>query len=149
MSEFRLMREGEAHVITDMGRLFFDEAQRPGTWNPGFFAQYVETSIRDGRMFVLIDSSDRPMFSIGVSIGVDPFTGDLLAAENFWFMHPDARGKACSAVALIAASEIEAKNRGCKSMWMLCLPHLRGEAIGRLYRRYGYKHLETCYEKRL
>lgn len=88
---------------------------------------------------------------IGMAGGlVYPFyfnTAHITGQEVFWWVHPDHRkgpGRA-----LLEALEAEAKARGCESWSMVALASVAPEAVGRLYRRRGYRPSEQSYIKRL
>lgn len=65
--------------------------------------------------------------------------------ELFWWMHPSHRHG--WGAKLLNALEDAARAAGCHSWGMICLDKVNPEAMGRLYRRRGYRASEHSYIK--
>ncbi|HWJ89100.1 MAG TPA: GNAT family N-acetyltransferase [Pelagibacterium sp.] len=74
-----------------------------------------------------------------------PFGGAKYAMETAWWIAPDARGR--SAMAMLAAYEEWARDRGCAFCQMAALVSFPQAA--RLYERRGYSPVETHFMKPL
>lgn len=70
----------------------------------------------------------------------------LAAAEMFWWVDPEHRGGVGGD--LLDALERAVEERGAATFSMLTVAGLRDQALGRLYRRRGYRPAETTYTKR-
>ena len=74
------------------------------------------------------------------------FNGLSVAQELFWWVRPERRGTS-DGVRLLKAIEEWAKDRGCVSLTMICLPiESPAESV---YQRCGYRACERSYIKEL
>lgn len=71
-----------------------------------------------------------------------PFGAGRMAKETFWFVSPDARGRA--GMELLAAYEAWALAQGCTSIGMTALA---GNDVSAIYRRRGYVPAESHFVK--
>ena len=147
----RLLQFDEAHKMAEIGEMFFRESHQPGVLNMGHFVATWMRGISNGDHFVLAlddEASGRLLAILGATIAVCPNTGDIIAAENFFYALPEAKGRT---LGMIAEFEKEAKSRGVKRVWMMHLHEIdedgKAERIGRWYERRGYQRRETCYMK--
>lgn len=69
------------------------------------------------------------------------------AQEHLIWVEPSARGSAWGA--LLDAFEAWASAADCQTTKLFSQSHMRGDAVGRLFRRRGYLPLETAYSKTL
>lgn len=138
----------EVPRLIPLGRLFFAESGSAGEFNPVHFASAWSKSIRVGTGLVLVvDDPGRGIkAALGGAVWQCPNTGDLIAAETFYYAHPDHRG---SGLKLLPAFEAEVKRRGAKRVWMVRLTTPGSERIDTLYARRGYKLREVLHEKQL
>jgi hypothetical protein len=67
-----------------------------------------------------------------------------MAQELFWWSETPGVGRA-----LLAGLENWARGVGAKSLTMLAMADLRADAVGRLYRRQGFRPLENTFVKAL
>ena len=77
----------------------------------------------------------------------EPYCGDLIAQEFFWFVRPGHRGFA--GMRLYKAFEYWCRERGCAEIRMGHLADLMPEKVAHTYKRLGYTQIETNYAKRL
>lgn len=130
-----------------MGELFFRESGQPGTWNPQHFVADWERAIAGGYRFCfVVEEEGKFIAALGASLGTCPNTGDRMSAENFYYAYPHARGKA---IGLLQAYENEAKTRGVRRVWMVCLAGMEEERLRRWYERRGYLRREIFFVKEL
>jgi N-acetylglutamate synthase-like GNAT family acetyltransferase len=73
-----------------------------------------------------------------------PITGEPTASEVAWWVEPEARG-GLAALRLLTHFEAWAADHGVRAVQMIAPA---GTRLGRLYARYGYRELETTWEKR-
>lgn len=145
LPKIRLIAVDEVQHLVEMGEMFFRESKLPGTWNPDHFVTAWKHGIAAGYMFcVVVEQDGKFVAAIGATLGVCANTGDIMCGENFWFSKPEFRGRAKP---LLMAYEFEAKKRGAKRIYMMCLESLRPEVLGKLYQRLGYKPVERCFWK--
>jgi len=96
----------------------------------------------DSAVFVARRNS-RLVGVIGVWVHEHPLSGDRVAAELFWWVDTNARGKL--GLRLLNAAEAWAKEREATAMQMIAPT----ERVGRVYRRRRYAPLETIYQRAL
>jgi GNAT superfamily N-acetyltransferase len=73
-------------------------------------------------------------------------SGKKMATEFFWYVTPSARGKGLK---LFDSFEKWAINKGCSDIIMVHLQDVMPDKLRKLYKRKGYKAIETHYMKRL
>ena len=77
----------------------------------------------------------------------EPYSGELVVSEFFWFVRPGHRGSA--GLRLYEALEYWARQKGAKTMRMVHLMDSMPEKLARIYKRLGYEQVETLYSKDL
>lgn len=143
----RLLQPNEVPNLVPLGELFFAEARQGGKWNPQHFVVSWTRGIQSGLFYcVVLEEGDRLIGAFGGVVSACTNTGDLIAAETFYYALPEARGKA---LGLFSAFEEEARRRGVKRIWMIHLEHLNPERMARWYERKGYSLKERLYMKDL
>lgn len=83
---------------------------------------------------------------IGGLVYPEPYSGELLAQEFFWYVDEQQRGQG---VRLYLRFERWARERGCAEIRMAHLVDSMPEKVARFYERAGYTKVETLYSKRL
>lgn len=144
----RLLQREELGRVHELGRAFFAAANRPGTYNEDAFER-LWGALLEGNLGALVVSENNGRLE-GIFGGIvceDPYSGDLIATEQFWYCFPEARGSV--GLRLFKAFETVAVNRGAKRIMMIHLSHLTPESLRKLYTRRGYHEVETIYEKNL
>ena len=84
--------------------------------------------------------------AIGGVVYPEPYSGDPVATEFFWFIKPEHRG---SGLDLYRAFELWARKKGCKQIRMVHLMDLMPGRLAVLYRRLGFEAAEMHYVKEL
>jgi len=136
--------------LNRIGRDFTAWAKYPGGFDIDVFSSNWRAMIAAnlGRIFVVRDEATKEIAGcLGCVFVADPFNGTMTAMEQFWFVHPHARGRA--ALVLLNAFEAEAQDRKCKRIVMV---HLAGEgasSLEKLYARRGYSVIEQSYAKEI
>ena len=135
--------------LYSMGVMFYTQSKLPGTFNPAFFKSIWTTFIEQdlGAMFMLLDDQQKLMGVIGGLKHPDPYNGDLVAQEMFWFVHPAHKSK--GAVELYNAFEGWAKEIGAKRLCMACVCNSHMKAVRKFYERKGYRPVDVSYFKNL
>src|SRR5687768_4632282 len=124
----RRLQHNEVSRLNDLAFLFFKECSLPGNFNPATFNKALQTFIERGMGIFFVSEKDGKIEgAIGGTISQDFLTGDLVASEIFWFVHPDCRGEGLK---LFLKFEEDAKNRGAKRILML---HLNTKDLSSLY----------------
>jgi RimJ/RimL family protein N-acetyltransferase len=96
---------------------------------------------REDAAVLLLEHAGVPQGAIGGVVLPHIFSGELYAAEIFWWVHPEHRG---GGLRLLHAFEAWARERGAVFVAMLA-PNLR---VAGLYRRLGYVEIETGFMRR-
>ena len=136
-------------AVEPLGRKFFEEAKHPGTWNGEHWKQTWSRVMELAGGFVLLWEEDGKLVGfLGGMLSQDPFSGEHVASENFWFVDP-AHRKGLGAIRLLAAFEQHAKSAGCDRIYMVHLASLTPGALERLYQRRGYELVEQTFRKNL
>lgn len=101
-----------------------------------------------GKIFCARDDAGKVLGLLGAHFASDPFNGEKIAAEQFWFVLPEARGTS-AAMRLLDAFESEAKARGSKKILMVRLEGEFAEILDKVYQRRGYVCVERTYAKEI
>lgn len=135
--------------LYSMGMLFYKQSRLPGTFNPAHFkATWTIFIAHDlGVMFMLLDKAQKLIGVIGGLKHPDPYNGDLVAQEMFWFVHPAS--KSIGAVSLFNAFEGWAKEIGAKRLCMACVCNSHIKTVRRFYERKGFRPVDISYFKNL
>ena len=115
----------------------------PDLWVDSW-TQYLDA----GAAFILCQQGDDgdPVGMIGGFLTPDASDGALVAQEAFWFVDPRERG---IGLGLLDAFLSVAETLGAKRVMLTHTRRLKPKALGRLYRRMGFKPFETMYAKEL
>lgn len=140
----------ELFRLRRIGREFTLAAGRKGAFNESHFedvwAVLLETE--RGVIFYEEDESGDIAGVFGAVFSPDMFSGDLVAAETFWFVRPEARGRSLS-LRLLKAFEAEGANRKCQQFLMVCLVACDPETVGGILMRHGYSPMEIIHMKEI
>ncbi|CAO3372896.1 N-acetyltransferase family protein [Azospirillum argentinense] len=144
--------EEDIPALVEMGRGFYAQS---GAWPDlvVFDAGSVTATLRH-----LITSPDGILLTAEQGGSVVGMAGALLhplwlntthrtGQELFWFVAPEHRQGLGGH--LLKALEDAAKAAGAQSFTMICEAELRADALGRVYRRSGYRPTERAYMKGL
>jgi GNAT superfamily N-acetyltransferase len=114
------------------------------TANEAQLERLVDWLLVNGLVLV-VDQDDVLVGMLGLAIVPSQISGDLVASEVAWWIHPEFRGTR-AAVALLASGEAWAQAQGAQ--WVQLIAPA-GSSVGRLYRRRGYDELETTWQMRI
>lgn len=78
--------------ICELGEIFFIECKLPGKFNPAVFKQAYTALMVEGFAEVwVLEYAGEIVGAIGGIFSPDTFTGDTVAVETFWYVHPKHR----------------------------------------------------------
>lgn len=97
-----------------------------------------------GVVFLLVDENGIQGTISGLTYQ-EPYSGELLAQEFFWFVHKEFRG---GGIRLYKAFEKWALDKGCVEIRMAHLVDSMPDKVAQFYERLGYSQVETLYAKR-
>jgi GNAT superfamily N-acetyltransferase len=113
---------------------------------------FVTTWIRlldaNGVIFLLEDNAGVISGALGGVIYGDPYSGDAIATEFFWFVSAKARGGR-GGLQLLQAFEGWARDRGALEIRMVHLLDSMPEKLARVYKHFGFQPIEVHYSKEL
>lgn len=84
--------------------------------------------------------------TIGGMIYPEPYSGELVASEFFWFVHEANRG---GGIRLYKAFEQWARDNDCSQIMMVHLCDSMPDKLERVYKHFGYQAAEVRYVKEL
>jgi hypothetical protein len=99
-----------------------------------------------GQIFLLEDGTGEVAGTIGGMIYPEPYSGELIATEFFWYVRLGSRGEGMK---LYCAFEHWARDRKCSQIRMVHLLDSMPEKLARAYRHLGYTPAEVHYLKEL
>lgn len=131
--------------VAVMGASFYAEGSLPGGFREEVFVSSWEKILATGagRIFVL----DRDMEfcgALGALIFPDMNDGAKVAMELFWYVMPQHRGHG---LMLMEAFEDWGRANAISRSIIAHFLTINPEAMGKLYRRKGYRAIETNYVK--
>jgi GNAT superfamily N-acetyltransferase len=99
-------------------------------------------------MIFLLEDAGAIVGTLGAVMYWEPYSGDLIASEMFWFVSAAARGGR-GGLQLLQAFEAWARNRGALEIRMVHLLDSMPEKLERIYKHFGYRPAEVHYTKRI
>ncbi len=137
IAELPLLEDGAKEFYASSSVLRkFDIGQFCGFWS----------KIMESGLGVIIGLYDGPLVCGAIS-GImypDPNSGELTMTECFWFVRPGMRG---GGLGLLRFLERFSREHKCVQLRMVHLVDSMPERLTTLYRRLGYKPIETHYAK--
>ncbi len=128
-----------------LGSEFYGEGRLPGTFDPVVFTATWQQLLSTGAggLFVL-EEDGKMLGAIGAIAYPCPNNGETIAAEMFWYVRREHRGRG---LRLFDAFEAWAKAKGARRLAMVHLLELTPAALERFYRSRGYRAVEVHYIK--
>jgi GNAT superfamily N-acetyltransferase len=129
----------------EAGRKPFDEKIFGAMWDTLLSNQL-------GKIYALVEWNEETGYFVaaallGATFLPDPFSGELTAAEHFWYVLPEHR-KSGIGLQLLEKFEADAKELGCTQVVMVHFMHM-GQGLAKLYEARGYKALEQTFKKEI
>lgn len=94
----------------------------------------------------LLEDAGKITGTIGGMIYPEPYSGELIATEFFWYCLESHRG---GGLRLLKAFEQWAREQGCAQIRMVHLMDSMPEKLDRVYKHYGYVEAERHFVKEL
>lgn len=144
----RTLTAAELPRLRRIGREFAEVAKLPGGFCESHFEEQWFALLQEdlGVIFYEEDDSGEVIGVFGGLFSPDMFSGTLVAAEAFWFVRPEARGKSLS-LRLLKAFEDEAVTRKCQQILMVCLTACDPETVSGILVRHRYFPSEIIHRK--
>lgn len=144
----REIKPSELSLTRDCAFAFFRESNLDGILN---FDHFCETwsrliALDMAKILLYIDNNENAKGIIGGTITKCTMTADIIAMESFWWVAPELRGGVCG-IKLLREWEKACMSAGAKRLYVGNLEQLNNEKMRCLYRRMGYRALETHYVK--
>lgn len=139
----------DLEAVCLLGKEFFEECKLPGVFNPDVFIPAYSVLMVEGLAEVwLLETETKIVGAIGGMFSPDPFTGDLVASESFWYVSPFYRK--LGGFKLFQKFLDRAQERGCARVSMAAVAGSPTfENVKNFYESMDMIHLETYYVKRL
>jgi len=137
------------NLVQEIGEKFTASVNYPGGFKYEAFSAVwtVLLSLGLGEIF-FAHNGEKVVGLFGGVFNPDPFNGLMTAAEQFWYVLPEARGTKAS-LRLFDMFEEEAKARRCSRILMLRLEGEFADILSRLYERRDYKMAEQTFVKEI
>lgn len=140
---------GTLPQIIPIGEAFAKEANYPGGWSWPAFSSMWAALVNNGPGTIFIATEEgRLAGALGAAFMPDPYSGQLTALEQFWYVLPAFR-KTRVGMELFQAFQEEARKRKAKKMVMVHLASLTPESLQKFYEREGFKLAEQTFWKEL
>lgn len=134
-------------ALEPLAREFYASSRHLGRFDMDRFTQFWGTYLKAGIGAVFVLDEGRGIAgTIGGVLFPEPYSGELVATEMFWFVSSGSRG---GGVALYRAFERWARERGCTALRMVHLSDSMPEKLRDFYSRLGFQEIETHYSKPL
>jgi GNAT superfamily N-acetyltransferase len=133
--------------IIPIGEAFAKEANYPGGWSwPDFARMWV--SLLNGGLGKIFVSTDGGQLggALGAVFTPDPYSGQMTAVEQFWYVLPEHR-KTRAGMELFQAFQVEAKKRQARKIVMVHLASLTPESLQKFYEKEGFRLAEQTFWK--
>lgn len=143
----RFATEDDIQTCVDMGRQFVSEA---GMKEIPFDFASAEATIRhltfSEECCLLVAEDESGVYGMAGAVSNPHFMNHEVRAaqEIFWWLKPEKRG-GMAGVRLLSGLESWARDLGCKTLTMICLPI--DSPAETIYARAGYRPLERGYIK--
>lgn len=137
------------YQMDEIGKSFAEEAQYPGGWSYPAFSKtwnlFLDAEL--GKIFVAREN-DGVVGALGAVFVPDPYSGQVTAVEQFWFVLPSHR-KTRVGMELFQAFREEAQKRQAKKMVMVHLAALTPESLQKFYEKEGFRLAEQIFWKEI
>ena len=136
--------------VEEIGQKFTASVNYPGGFVFSAFEAAWSLALKHGfgKIFCARNDAGKVIGLLGAHFASDPFNGAKIAAEQFWFVLPEARGTS-AAMRMLDAFEAEGRARGVKRILMVRLEGEFAEILDKVYQRRGYVCVERTYAKEI
>lgn len=132
--------------IVAMGERFISDVYPAAITFNGDTLAALTTNLIDGAgvVFVAESATGDVIGMIALIVLMQPMSGETVATELVWWIHPDVRGGR-AALELLAKAEEWAKSNGAKRLQMIA----PSDKVCRFYERLGFQRVEVAYMRTL
>jgi len=143
----RVLRQEQVEGVAELGDEFMRSTGMPGRFNASHFIE-TWTRLVQNPIFAIFSlvQGFQTIGSIGGIVYDENFTGDAVAAEQFWFVTKSCRGHG---LRLLDAFEKWARENGAKRILMAHINSPESIRSAVVYKRRKYRELETLFVKEL
>jgi len=135
--------------IDEIGKSFAEEASYPGGWSWFSFSKmWVPLLVSQLGTIFVVEDAGKLVGALGAIFIPDPYSGQLTAMEQFWYVLPSHR-KTRAGMDLFQAFQEEAKKRQVKKLVMVHLASLTPESLQKFYEANGFRLAEQTFWKEL
>lgn len=136
----------DAEAIVRMFQQFVSSTQyaRYVGSNPASCAQMIKRMLESDDAAIFVVGDDPIIGMLGVMVFVQPFSGEIVASELFWWLDPAHRGHGGW---LLRRAEKWARTHGARRMSMMAPADK--ERVAMIYRAFGYSEVEHVYQRDL
>lgn len=139
----RLACEADIPRLVEMGLRFRRESEyRDVLAENAEKMRELATQLAKSGCLVVSEREGRLVGMLGYVLFPHFLSGELVGGEVFWWVEPECRGEGLK---LLRAAEDRARSHGAKNFQMIA----PNERVGSLYRRLGYKPVETSFQRAL
>ena len=115
-------------------------------YEDGSAIMYMDVAYQQGLLFVSEVDGEVVGFTAGATAPLLGSKSTYSGSEIAWWVDPEHR-KSREGLELLKALEEGAKELGCSYWNMVSMQSSMPEQIEKVYKRMGYKHVETAYQK--
>jgi L-amino acid N-acyltransferase len=113
--------------------------------DPSYSAQQMARMMEsDSCALFVVDLDGAVVGMLGVMVFVQPFSGELVASELFWWLDPQHRG---NGVWMLRRAEKWAQSKGAARMTMMA--PVDKPRVCEIYEAIGYRAVETVFSRNL
>lgn len=135
--------------LRELGDGFITEAGIKAKFSPSHFRNFWKTAMNMGVAHFWAAYNDKQVYGLlGMILSQCPFSGDVIAIEMFWYIHPDHRGSITGAQMFSLASRW-AQKVGAKRIIFSSIVQNTAAKLVAFYEHAGFKQLETHFVKNL
>ena len=148
MIEIKPLCRFRLHALATGAQEFYASSQFLRKFDMDKFVAFWNAIIKSeqGIIFAAFDDGEI-IGAIGGMAFPEPYSGELIVQEFFWFVRPGHRGTA--GIRLYKAFEEWSRDKQAVAIRMVHLMDSMPEKLSRVYQQLGYTPVETMYTKEL
>jgi GNAT superfamily N-acetyltransferase len=142
----RIAGQSDLSKLAALAAEFYASSRFLGRFEIERFVAFWGPQLERSGIILLAEEEGQIVGALGALAYPEPYSGDLVAAEFFWFCSEAYRGRG---VALYREFEAWAHAVGCRRIRMAHLLDLMPDKLERVYKHWGFESVETQYVKEL
>jgi GNAT superfamily N-acetyltransferase len=141
----RLATNADVPRLVEMGRRFISSTNYQSLLpvNPTQMSDFARRLI-EARGVLVCERDGAVVGMIGLAFFPHFISGEMVAAEVFWWLEPEYRG-GTEGIRLLRAAESQARARGAVKLQMIA----PSDEVSAMYQRMGYAFVEAAYQRSL